>query len=113
MVTTDKEMAQKMSKNIYPNVKYLCKKHNKNIKDLEEYLGVSPWYLSRTAPGNKDLGFSKVLMITWYFGISLEKLTCDEIWISDRIKEMEAELKMLKIEHYNEASIMMRVEGDE
>ena len=82
---------------IYENIKWLLKKSNRKIGELETYCGVSLGYFSRTSKhGSGDVSLSLAKKIARFFDISLDELADDQLALDRKIKELRAELDELE-----------------
>ena len=88
---TDKEMTQKICR----NVKYLCLIHGVKIGDVEEEIGVSKGYFSRTHKDASDFSFCKAYKLAQFFVIPIDNLInfdfCRE-YHEQELKRIETEM---------------------
>lgn len=66
------------------NIGYLLKKNNMRVGELEEFLGISTGYISRTIKedSKKKMSIDIVWKIARLFGTDVRTLTENEMWIS-------------------------------
>lgn len=83
------------AKNIYPNVKLLCKKQKIKIKELENKIGVSAGYFSRIAHahGEKSIGIDKVISAANILNVTLDELLSEPpiVTNADKFEEIFGE----------------------
>ena len=58
--------------NFYPNVKRICKKQHKQIGEVEQAVGVSPGYFSRTV--NKSISTKTLICTAEILGVGIDEL---------------------------------------
>ena len=61
-------------KNVYSMAKYLCRKKQISMHELEKEIGVSQGYLSRVGSGKKVASLEIAIKIANYFEISVDDL---------------------------------------
>ena len=61
-------------KNVYSMAKYLCRKKQISMGELEKGIGVSQGYLSRVGSGKKGISLEIAIKIADYFEISVDDL---------------------------------------
>ena len=82
--------SKELNKNIYFNVKQFAKRKGMNMGFIENKIGVSAGYFSRTLKYNSEISFSKVYKIAKVLDIPIDELTED-----NRIKFIDEEIKRL------------------
>lgn len=84
-------------KSLWNNIKYLIIAYNIRVGDLEDTIGVSRGYFSRST--NVDLPISKVIKIADFFEITLDELVRGEFrkaYLTGEIKRLQKELDALE-----------------
>lgn len=84
--------------NLYRNIKYLIIAYNIRVGDLEDTIGVSRGYFSRSM--GVDFPISKVIKIADFFEITLDELVRGDFrkaWLTGEIKRLQKELDALEL----------------
>ena len=84
--------------NLANNIKYLIKAYNIRIGDLEDTIGVSRGYFSRSM--GVDFPISKVIKIADFFEITLDELVRGDFrkaYLTGEIKRLQKELDALEL----------------
>ena len=88
-------MTNEIMKNIYNNVKYLCKRDNITLAGLEKELGVAVGYMSKVYGKVGDIGILKVVDISERFNVPIDELIYKDLQKRDRIAKLREELERL------------------
>lgn len=72
------------SRTLASNIAFLCRKNDMRIGDLEDTLGISAGYISRTIKKNskKKMSIDIVWKIAQLFGTDVRTITESEMWVS-------------------------------
>ena len=84
--------------NLANNIKYLIKAYNIRVGDLEDTIGVSRGYFSRSM--GVDFPISKVIKIADFFEITIDELVRGDFkkaYLTGEIKRLQKELDALEL----------------
>ena len=66
-----------VSKLFATNVKFLCKKRNKKIGELESVLGLRKGFFSRHRQNDSSMSLDTAWIVATYLGVSMDELCSD------------------------------------
>ena len=87
-----------ISGRFYENVKFIARDKRINLKEIEQTIGVSQGYMSRTKKDNMDISLSKAYTAAKMLGYSLDDLIEHDFAKEFRRSEIRKEIARLEAE---------------
>ena len=75
-----------VSKLFATNVKYLCKKQNKKIGELESTLGLRKGFFARHGQNESSMSLDTAWIVATYLGVSIDEL-CSDIQFQELVEQ--------------------------